>query len=330
MGSTEAIPCCCKQELYQCCLSVVLSATCTTGTPNFDTCSVDSDPPTTIEYSRSVLTCAASEEECKRLCGSINVSDLGDLGGSAGGFGGVGQSAIVACEATFLGDKKCSDPDECSGGQSLCSQLACGPCEPYVNGCAVIEDGEPCPPTPGDCPKSPCCTPPPEKLCCCKTIVDGCISAAYCTTCTEESSDISDGQNGTVCGFISSCDNCKATDGELLVSSCCSDSSAADPCHDCGGQVCCTSCLPSGNPLPCVFQKCVLPCGQSGQTPIPLCPCTIRSRGPCSGFNSAQFTNYGTYYNSAENRITSGFVQGSDGSYNLNTLLLFGYGYNQL
>jgi hypothetical protein len=78
------------------------------------------------------------------------------------------------------------------------------------------------------------------------------------------------------------------------------------------------------------MQRCITPCGEQQPTK-PICPCPLASGGAGCTSTGILGPNYGQgAFNSPETRYTSGFVQTSSGSYELNTLLLFGYGYNNL
>lgn len=332
MSSTEAIPCCCGgKKQYLCCLEVTATATCIKGSADEANCSVSSGgEPETRTVTAKIRACAASEEECSKISPS---SDIWCSDGTAcnGGEGGLGNSpTITGVSSVFYPGVECTgdEADEkcTSNKDSLpCQALACGPCGPYFAGCA----DSPCPPVP-DCPKKPCCIPDQPKLCCFTTIDGGCIVSQSCEACNGATSS-GTGTNGVLVAEVPDCSQCSSSSPQpKWVSTTCCTSCDTYPEKCPTGGVCCYDCVTfQGGLATCDLQRCVTPCGEQ-QTTTPICSCPLASSGgPCPP--GILGPNYGQgAFNSPETRYTSGFVQTSSGSYELNTLLLFGYGYNNL
>lgn len=320
MTLNPTITCCCGKTL--CCIAAKISHTCPKS--RTEGCGSVPDGSQTLEYWRYFKFCVNTEDECN--CSLID------------GQGQEGADTVVQCTATFRPDKKCDGDTPPTGvcyepSPSVCTVWECSPCGPIAVGCTLLPPGESCPPVP-DCPIDPCCNPTP-KLCCCRTLVNGCVSSASCISCTGPSST-GNGQNGTVCAEVQNCNGCTPDDGAFITTMCCAtcmyvdldgDGIFDDWFQDCGSMpttVCCDACGPASNPG-CESTICVPPCSSGGSGN--LCPCPIQSVTP--GCPSPFAPRYGTAGNSAEGRYNSGVVY--DGAaYKLNTLFLFGYGYEHL
>lgn len=329
MGSTEAIPCCCQKKQYLCCLDVTATYPCSKAVPDNENCTVNTGgQPEFRTLKARIQACAATEEECQALQADPQIwcKDQGQGMGCGGGVGD-GQIIIDSKTATFYPGVECTGPEadaKCSSSKDSipCLKMSCGPCGPYFDGCADADSNGNCPPVP-DCPQQPCCGQNPS-LCCFTTITNGCISSQYCGPCGDSKTS-GDANSGEVVTKIQDCSSCKSDviEPKVISTACCSscalNGSYEDPYCVEAGLVCCYTC---STEVPCIYNKCVYPCGQP-QDPRPLCPCPLAgsSSGPCGTLFE---------FNSAENRYTSGFVKTNSGAYQLDTLFLFGYGYNQL
>jgi|694.fasta_scaffold00026_66 hypothetical protein len=337
-----AIVCCCDQGLNLCCLSVTLSKVCPTSEEDPENCGMVPGDPQTVTWSQKFRYCVAKEEDCN--CQILVQGTTPQPDGATPGPGGFVEQDVIDCQASYFADVKCDSPEAeeaCSGGQGICPNWICGPCEPIISGCVISEDGT-CPPVP-QCEPKDCCTPPPIELCCCRTIVNGCITSASCEPCPAVPTS-GNGQNGTVCGPVSNCDECDAELSVGITTLCCSscyysDSAAyGDPnpgdgipegwAASCppGITTCCNDCL-SGT---CEGYACMPPCSQG--PPANICPCPLAPTSPgCTAFQAQQRSTYGNMENSAEGNYLKGLIYDpSTGTYRQNTLLFFGYGYNQL
>lgn len=321
MSFNPATSCCCGTTL--CCLAVKVAHTCQKA--KADGCGSSPDGTQTLEYWKYLKFCVNSEDECS--CALIDNP----------GSGNDPTETVIECHSTFRPDKKCENNVPPTGvceepAPKICPVWGCSPCGPIQLGCVLTPPDQDCPPVP-DCPIDPCCN-PTQKLCCCREIVSGCVTGAQCTTCTGPSST-GTGTNGTVCTEVQNCTGCTPDLGVYITTMCCATCNYVDidgdgawdvffqDCQNMPTLVCCADCQTPG----CTGAACIPPCS-GGQPPPNLCPCPISpSVTPCSGFTSNY--RYGTSQNSAENRYTTGYI--SDGNaYKLNTLFLFGYGYDHL
>lgn len=356
MGSyNPAIPCCCEgQDLHICCLAVTLEKSCETSIIDEENCVANGGPVQKVTYHKLLRTCASSYEECN--CGLLSTpQDTGGFG-NEGGLGGFGQlppdTTIVDCAATYYSDIKCGSPEAeevCSGGETICTKYRCGPCAPVKDGCVIVGPGESCPPIP-NCEPDPCCEPPPVQLCCCRIINGGCIVAATCVTCTEETTS-GTGAGGEICTFVSDCESCNADSGFYITTVCCPSCYYVDFDGDGIGQVenfctlgppypydpllttCCIDCTtfdPNTGEKNCRGEACIHPCG-SGVTPPDMCPCPLAPTGYTCYQSGITTFRYGTVNNSAEGNFMSGMVYDpATKTYKQNKLFLFGYGYDKL
>lgn len=314
MSSSSGISCCCKNAKFLCCLTVDVETTCPTAT--VADCSVVPGAPTIVSRTLKVKKWVNSKEECD--CEGVE-DDVERRGPCSGGFGWYRDCEVVNCSATFHediteegedADKACSNAD----ADKVCPTAACGPCGLYSSGCTLVGPDEECPPPPPGCTPQECCDPTPGDLCCCRTI-QGCITDASCGACDGMACD---GPN-QVKSTVSSCDQCIGEDGGpkcIFVTTMCTETAGISCCDG--------NCVPAG---------CACSCGGGGAT---ICNCPIKniSEG-CGGALTGYGVNYanldyGNNLNSAEGRYTSGIVVDSNGVSQLNTLLLFGYGYKNL
>lgn len=357
MSSSSGIPCCCKNAKFLCCLTLDMEATCTTATVS--DCSVVPGPPQTIAYTTKYKKWVNSREECncdhlsdvgrcagswcdERCgqsldCNSCACGGCPDCANGGGGFGS-GQDKVVGCSATFhenITEDGESADNACSNANTnkICVNTACGPCGRYVSGCSVVGPDEDCPPGPTGCTPQECCDGGPKELCCCRTVENSCISSVACGECASMNCSGSNQHKSSV----TSCGECSVEPGApcLYITGVCCPSCDNGGCYD-GSPCPCTCATKGSNGEPtCAVSKCVCPCGVDTGG-LPLCGCPIESitEGCPSqltgyGVNYANL-DYGNNLNSAEGRYTSGIVVDKNGVSQLNTLFLFGYGYNNL
>jgi hypothetical protein len=312
MSANSAIPCCCTQPSFICCKTYTTSITClkeiTVG------CDVFPDGYATIESTRKVVSCVFSEEDCVCEDGEIPPNNPPN-------------TIVVKCEAEFIGER-CENnqvPDDFQGCKSEnpppCCISDCGPCGPKGAGASA----GPCPPTPY-CEEQPCCNPPPPPICCCVSftenencairecigpcpivIPDNCYTVSSCSDCENNIYGI---WVWTACCASYPCTVCGADDDHA-----CGDPVCLDP-----ASICCDDCV-SGD---CVMGKCIGPC-PNPVAQLPLCPCM----GPFIGGLCVPAFPATKYGDLIENSIEKGLIKTKTGV-NLNTLFLFGYGYNNL
>lgn len=324
MSSSSGITCCCNNAKSLCCLTLDVETTCTKSIPSG--CGLAPAEPDVVSHTIKAKKWVTSEDDCN--CdgvggvitgGVVSGGGFGDGGGGpCGGFGCDGETTIVSCSATFYGNITEDNHEEadrvCSTADKICQKLACGPCGLYSSGCALVGPGQECP-APGGCQPQECCDPPPPGgLCCCRTI-QGCITDASCGACDGMSCDGPNQHKSSV----ASCNSCFGDGGPtcVYVTTVCTSTENYNCCDDPPG------CSPSG---------CICGCGGGGAV---LCNCPVAGMSEgCSGLTGygVNYANlsYGGNLNSAENRYTSGIIVDSNGVSQLNTLLLFGYGYKNL
>lgn len=349
-----AIPCCCgSSEVGKklCCISLTADWSCATLVPDPENCAMIPGDPETLTMSTRVKYCVNTEAECTcDLLDDENAERPGYGGLGEGGFGtdvGAFEPVVIECSAAFVdiscyyGSTEEPEDDPCRKIQAVCDKFTCGPCGPTISGCTVVEVGNPCPPVP-DCgePAACCGPPPPGDLCCVRVLVDGCIASTSCEPCGDfGDSGTGDTNSGVVSRRIDNCDDCDPDSAVWIASACCA--SCGGDLQDCAGPVindcCCpipgigVSCAECLGGAPCVTGACIKPCEQGGSAPsLPLCPCPIRDFG-WTCLAALSDPNNGTVSNFAEGDYFKGLIRDKIAdTYKVNTLLLFGYGYEQL
>lgn len=331
MSVNPAIPCCCGgKPSFVCCKTFTMTLTCEKEATDAANCTTVPDGSETVEFTYKQASCVASEEECVCREGETPI-------------GGPGFS-VTACTAEFTG-VECENnqvPADFQGCKSEedppCCKFDCGPCGRKKAGISAA----PCPPPP-PCEDEECCEPPPPVLCCCVEYFEDCVSKS-CQSCSQPIP--------SNCFTVTTCDQCTNPDSVLIVSPCCSSlvceacggPGAADghKCYDlCGpGGVCCWDCVTYDASGPtCTTAKCLLPCPDTIPNQLPLCNCgPVVVSSPCIsglvGSGGLNETSAGTGPDNKlgtliENSLEKGLIRTETGV-NLNTLFLFGYGYNNL
>lgn len=333
MGFNEAVPCCCN-ETAVCCRQVTFQRFCATSTLDEANCTFVTGEPDTASFTVNLISCVAQESDCN--CDGF----YGDTYG--GGY------IQTACTATYFANVKCQNgqppvgADFCGPSEEPpCQRWACAPCGPRPDGCASGTPGG-CPPVP-DCPLQPCCEPPPPDMCCYYETSGNCLAPLGCLPCDQDFGPT------VIQTHTQDCAEC-GQQALLLATTCCS-SCGWDPitnlyeynhCNpqdspdrpDLWGKPCCNGPgpLPDGcaNGQSSIPQTCTA-YGCFGLCPSvnpPLCPCgNITVIGPCGNLTFAP--SYSTFERSSEGRLETGIFNDGTG-FKLDTLFLFGYGYNHL
>ena len=328
MGFNEAVPCCCDTTSV-CCRTARFRKSCNTSVVDEANCTFTLGDPETLEFDMHFIDCVATQDDCS--CQNFNPQTYGGY-------------VMVSCSATFFPDQKCQNGqppvprDFCGPEEPIpCQDWACGPCSPRPNGCVLVPPGSSCPPTPS-CVPEPCCEPPPPEMCCYYNTSTGCLAFLQCAPCGQDF-------GSTVVSVPSPACDC-AVNG-LYVATLCCPSCGWDPntnqpiYYHCDpqnapnqpwlwGTQCCygpTGCANGSWPpnQTCVREGCINTCPAP---PLPICPCDgLYVINTCGNFNFS--TTYAGTETSAEGRVQTGVFNDGTG-YKLNTLFLFGYGYEHL
>lgn len=335
----SSISCCCKDDKPKaCCRTFSIRQSCPKYESDLENCTVRPAGTTYIELVYKQLSCVPSPEDCN--C---------DSPPTPGSFGsGLPPGDIVACSASYL-NLECNSEEavnSCNNNNApkICTGWLCGPCAPAMYGCTLVGADEPCPPPPAECPENPCCN--PEVIWCCgKSVSNNCITGAACSPFVGVDrcppTEIVDG-TGIIWSEVLSCSQCEVPPDytHTVVRGCCG---TCDPeCRECApcpaGAKCC-ACAPDTDP-PCAMCRCYGVCDPGNNPNIEQvdCQCPIVEEiegcwtyGGCA-VSTTNFTgnNYAAKPNYAEARYTSGFIRNDSGLYDLNSILLFGYGYKHL
>lgn len=330
----SSISCCCKDDKPKaCCRTFSIRQSCSNSESDLENCTVRIVGNSYVELVYKHLSCVSSPEDCN--C---------DSPPEPGSFGsGLPPGDIVGCEASYL-NLECNSEEaanSCNNDDAprVCPSWFCGPCAPAMSGCTLVSGDQPCPPPPAECPQNPCCN--PEVIwCCAKFVSNNCIISAGCSPFTgvdECPPTEIEGGSGIIWNQVQSCSQCiLPPDYTIAVIRGCCGTCTGDctECFPCPANAKCCECAPADGPF-CAMCRCFGICGaEPDDTPDCTCPivdtiegcfpgCAVGASGFTAG-NSAAGTDY------AEHRYTSGFVRADGGSYELNSILLFGYGYKHL